>query len=279
MEFVKNKVIVILGASSGIGAEISEYFCQRGAKVQLGARREERLKNVVDKINEKFDNEVPIAHYTVCDATKYEEVQKLSDDAIKNYGKIDLWVNCTGQNKAIGNTWELAPDVMWNEIDVNLHSCTNGTHVALQHMMKHNSGVIFNFCGGGTAQPHLYASAYSASKTAVARFTEAVHLELVEEKSKVKIFCGNPGLVLNERTHLLTVDADGLKFMPGIKTAFETGKHQPSSDIARYICYTMSGEIDGYAGKLAEAPRDIETVISNNNKYRDTSKGLLRIVE
>ncbi|MFI3326622.1 MAG: SDR family oxidoreductase [Clostridia bacterium] len=277
MDFIKEKVIVVLGASSGIGAEISEFFCKHGAYVQLAARRENRLKEVCQKIN--LASAKTVAYYTVCDATSYEDVEKLANETLENFGTIDLWVNCTGQNKAIGNTWEIDQKTIWDEIDTNLHSCTNGTHVALKYMVPKNEGSIFNFCGGGTAMPHLYASAYSASKTAIARFTEAVQLELDEANLNVKVFAGNPGLVYNERTHLLTVDENSLKYMPNIKTAFETGKHHPSSNIATYISYILSGKIDGYAGKLAQAPKNIEEVIANNELFINNEKGLLRIVD
>ena len=272
MNFLKDKVIVVLGASSGIGAAISEYFLKYGAKVQIAARREERLI----ELNNKFNSANQQSFYTVCDATNIEDVRKVGAEAIKNYGHIDLWVNCAGQNKAVGQFWDIDPDVTWSEVDTNLRSCIYGTYVAMQYMMPRNSGRIFNFCGGGAAQPHLYAAGYSASKTGVARFTEAVQMELDDIDTDVKVFCGNPGLVLVERTVALVESEEGKKFMPNLKEAFDEGRCQPPETIAKFIAYTLSGEIDNYAGRLVQAPKDMNSIIKNNSNIKGTNQLLLR---
>lgn len=182
METLKGKVVVVIGASSGIGAALSEYFAEKGAYVNMCARREEKLAENTSKWNQAGC----VVTYYKCDATVAEEVAKVAKQVVEKYEKIDVWVNCARQNKAIGKVWELDPASMWEEVTIDLKSCINGTHAALQSMVKEDSGVIVNFCGGGTAKPHIYAAAYSTAKTAIARFVESTYAELKLDGSNVK---------------------------------------------------------------------------------------------
>ena len=151
MSILKDKVIVVLGASSGIGAWISKYFAENGAKVCICARRKELLKNLTNEMNQAGYNMI----YRVCDATDNAEVFKIATDVIDIYEKVDVWINCAGQNKAIGKVYELTADEIWEEITIDLRSSINGVHSALQKRINQNHGIIVNFCGGGAAYPHF----------------------------------------------------------------------------------------------------------------------------
>ena len=271
----KDRVIVIIGASSGIGEEIGKYFLKQDAIVHFVARRSDRLESM----HQVATSESRQMSYTVGDARDYTTLRGVADSLTQKYGKIDLWINCAGQNKAIGKLWELNPESVWEEIDVNLQSCVNGTHAALQNMIVKDSGVIINFCGGGASHPHLYAGGYSASKTAIARFTEATMLELEEDTSRVKIFAVNPGLVLNERTEALCKSEEGKRFMPEIEKAFKEGNCQPAMDVIKFIETTLTGELDAYAGRLVTVPGDLHELITNSRQVEGSLKGYLRPVE
>ncbi|QSO46695.1 SDR family oxidoreductase [Alicyclobacillus mengziensis] len=89
---VENKVVVITGASSGIGQATALRLAQGGAKVVLSARRVERLKEIVHQITEAGGS----ASYMGADATSMKDVQALADFAVHTYGTIDVWVNNAG---------------------------------------------------------------------------------------------------------------------------------------------------------------------------------------
>ncbi len=243
MSSLHNKNVVILGASSGIGASLAEYFSAQGANVGIYGRRAERLQEVVAKCS-------GTVHSAPCDATDVTQVASISLGFLDKFGSLDVWVNCVGQNKAIGNTWELSPDLLWEEVSVDLKSCINGTHTALQQFVKANQGIILNFCGGGTLKPHLYASAYSSAKTAIARFTEAVFLELQEAQSQVEIYATNPGLVQNERTNLLCTDPNSRKYMPEIERAFQTKGGEDPLLTGYLLEYALEGKLKAWNGRL-----------------------------
>lgn len=271
---LKGKCVVILGASSGIGAEIGTYCLKQGASVHFVARREERLITQVASVEDAISR----ASYSVCDATDYLAIHQMMEEVYQKYSTVDLWINCTGQNKAIGKFWELNPQTIWEEVEVNLKSCMNGTHVALGQMVKANKGIIINFCGGGAAHPHLYAAAYSASKTAIARFTEATMLELEKEESNVKVFAVNPGLVYNERTAALCESEEGKRFMPEIECAFAEGRCQPAETVIKFIEATLTGDLNEYAGRLVQAPKNLQALTEKNSELKGTLTGFLRPV-
>lgn len=261
-----------MGASSGIGAEISKYFALHGAKVALFARREERLINLAKEI-EGYNKNKPV--YGVCDATKVEDVKGAAELVEQTYGSIDVWINCAGQNKAIGKVWDLDLEDIWEEVEVDLKSCINGTVTAIQKMQQKGEGIILNFCGGGTEKPHLYAAGYSTAKAGIARFTESVDLELKRDNLNIQIFAINPGLVFNERTKLLCTSKEGLKYMPEIKEAYDQKKGQSPINSAHLIEYALEGKLNSYSGRLIYS-FDLEHTAQK--EVGDTEIGLLRIV-
>lgn len=204
------------------------------------------------------------------------DVTAVLDRVVKEQGGVDVWINCVGQNKAIGKTWEIPVDDIWNEVEVDLKSCIAGTHTALQYMIKADKGIIINFCGGGTDKPHLYASGYSAAKTAVARFNESVHLELAKDGSRVKIFGIQPGLVLNERTKLLCTDENSKKYMPEIETAFKEGRHADPLRTAFFVEFALQGVMDNLSGKVI-IPGKLEAMAERALKNENPENGFVRV--
>ena len=114
MNILKDKVIVVVGASSGIGAAISEYFCDHGAITCIFGRRKERLEKLCDRAKEKNQRMYP---YTG-DARNYSNLARMAEQIVGCFGKIDVWINCAGQNKAIGCLWDLDPENLWMETEV-----------------------------------------------------------------------------------------------------------------------------------------------------------------
>lgn len=248
MNILKDKVIVVVGTSSGIGAAVSEYFSDHGAITCIFARRKERLEKLCAQAKGKNQR---MYSYTG-DARNYNDLAKMAEHIVGCFGKIDVWINCAGQNKAIGRLWDLDPENLWMETEVNLKSAMNGTHIALKYKCLENNGTILNFCGGGAGKPHVFAAAYSTSKAAIARFTESVALEIQNVGFNIGIFSTNPGLVRNERTLALCESTEGKTYMPEIQQAFEKGKEQSSLTVAYLVEAILKGQLNGLEGRLIE---------------------------
>lgn len=256
-----------MGASSGIGASLAKYYAEQGAFVYISGRR----KSLLEALCKKY----PQMHYCCCDATNYKDVEKKVHKVLELFGRIDVWINCVGQNKAIGKLWELHPQDIWEEISVDLRSCIHGCHGVLPTMIEQNSGVILNFCGGGTDKPHLYAAAYSTAKTGIARFTEALALELKQDNIPVKVFCTNPGLVKNQRTLLLTTEEQSKNYMPEIAEAFTNGKDCSPILTAEIVSYALEGKLDDLQGALI-LPFDLDKFLEKVKHSTDPDYSYLR---
>ena len=132
---IKNKVVIITGASSWIGKATALLLAESGAKVVLAARNQEKLEKAVNEIKERNGEAV----YKVTDVSKREEVKSLIDFTISKYGKIDVIFNNAGlmPNSPLS---EFRTDE-WDEmIDVNLKGVVNVIEAVLPHFIEHKSG-------------------------------------------------------------------------------------------------------------------------------------------
>ena len=136
---IKNKVVIITGASSGIGKATALLLAESGAKVVLAARNQEKLEKAVNEIKERNGEAV----YKVTDVSKREEVKSLIDFTISKYSKIDVIFNNAGlmPNSPLS---EFRTDE-WDEmIDVNLKGVVNGIEAVLPHFIEQESGHVIS---------------------------------------------------------------------------------------------------------------------------------------
>ena len=167
-------VILVTGASSGIGEAVARLFAREGYRVSRGARRLERLQAVVADI--EIGGGQALAVQT--DLTKFEDIQKLVADTLDGYGQIDVLVNNAGFGRI---KWleELDPvkDIQ-AQIQINLISAILVTREVLPYLIQQRSGHIINMgsLGGVVASPTY--TVYSASKFGLRGFTEALRREV-----------------------------------------------------------------------------------------------------
>lgn len=137
MQNIENKVVIITGASSGLGAETARHLVQAGAKVILGARRLDRLHSLADELSISHD------HCVQMDVTKLDEVQTLAQRALDLYGRIDVLLNNAGV-MPLSLLEELKVDE-WNQmIDINIKGVLHGIAAVLPTMKTQKSGQIIN---------------------------------------------------------------------------------------------------------------------------------------
>jgi NAD(P)-dependent dehydrogenase (short-subunit alcohol dehydrogenase family) len=170
---IKDSVVVITGASSGIGRATALLFAEQGAKVVVVARNEQALSQVC----EACENLGGEALSCPCDVTSEDQVRQVAQRAIDKYGRIDVWVN----NAAItlfGRFEDTPPDDWRRIMETNLFGCVYGARAVLPYFREQGSGVLINVSSvvGKAAFP--YVTAYSTSKFAIRGFSEALRVEL-----------------------------------------------------------------------------------------------------
>lgn len=167
-------VILVTGASSGIGEAVAKLFAQVGYRVSMGARRLERLQAVANEIESAGGDSIAVQ----CDLARFEHIQRLVSETMDQFGQIDVLVNNAGFGRI---KWleELDPvaDIQ-AQIQINLITTILISREVLPHMIQQKSGHIINMgsMGGLVASPTY--TIYSASKFGVRGFTEALRREV-----------------------------------------------------------------------------------------------------
>ena len=177
------KVILVTGASRGIGFAIAQAFAERDGIVIMVAQSS-TIFEAADKISK--NNLFNIYPYIV-DISVYEEVDELIDLIVNRFGKIDVLVNCAAIIGATGPLDESDPLIWVETINVNLIGTFNLLSLVVTQMKKQGHGSIVNFSGGGAAGPSPNFSAYGCSKAAVVRLTETVAQELIGTPIRVNV--------------------------------------------------------------------------------------------
>ncbi|AGN81838.1 SDR family oxidoreductase [Pseudomonas alloputida] len=170
------KVVVITGASSGIGRAAAHAFACKGARLVLAARDEEALFDVLDECTDCGTDAIAI----MTDVTHSDQVQALAAQAADfGHGRIDIWVNNAGVG-AVGKFEETPLEAHEQVIQTDLIGYLRGAYVALPFFKAQGSGILINTLSLGSWMAQPYAAAYSASKFGLRGLTEALRGELTE---------------------------------------------------------------------------------------------------
>jgi short-subunit dehydrogenase len=177
---LREQVVVITGASQGIGRETALLLARRGSSVVAAARNEEALGTLAAEI-ERSGGQVETV---VADVSLYAEVEHIADRAIERFGRIDTWIN----NAAVSvyaRLDALQPDELDRVIRVNLLGQIYGSKVAVARMKACGRGTIINVGSALSERAVPLQSAYVAAKHGVAGFTEALRLELEASSAEI----------------------------------------------------------------------------------------------
>jgi len=174
------QVIVITGASSGIGLATARNAAERGAKVVLAARSENTLKTIVDEINSSGGK----AAHVKADVAEREQVERIARQALAWFGRIDTWVNNAGV-AIYGRLEEISEQDSRRLFDVNFWGVVNGSLVALPYLVQ-SGGALINVGSEVSDAIVPLQGMYSASKHAVKGFTDALRVE-VQDVAKLDV--------------------------------------------------------------------------------------------
>ena len=222
---IDGKVVVITGASSGLGEATARLLAQEGAHVVLGARRLDRLRALAAEIGLPADAAIET------DVTDREQVKRLVDHAVAAHDRIDVLINNAGlmphsplERGRVGD-WE-------RMIDANLKGVLYGIAAALPHMTRQKSGHIINVSSVAGHKVRPGSAVYAATKAAVLMLSEGLRQEVKPYNIRTTVI--SPGAVQSELPQSVT-EADVAK---GIRSFYETYAI-PAASFARMVAFAI----------------------------------------
>ncbi len=222
---IYGRVVIITGASSGIGAATARVLAENGAKVVLGARRTDRLRQLVDEIREGGG----IAEYKAVDVTDRESVLELVAFARDTYGRVDVLFNNAGVMPV--SPMNALKTEEWDKIiDVNIRGVLNGIAAALPVMEAQGSGHIINTASTGAHAVGAHFGVYCASKYAVRAITEGLR----QEMDTICVTLISPGVTESELGHDISVETTANAVQQLREIAL------PADAIANAVLYAVS---------------------------------------
>jgi NADP-dependent 3-hydroxy acid dehydrogenase YdfG len=224
MENITGKVIVITGASSGIGAVTARKLIQLGAKVVLAARREDHLKAMVAELGEN-------SLYVTTDVSKRADLDNLVQQAISKFGHVDvLWNNAGIMPISFFDEGKVEE---WDRmIDVNIKGVLYGINAVLPHMLERGQGHILATSSVGGLKTSPGIGVYSGTKFAVRAIMDTLRQEVAQTIKVTTVF---PGATQSELGHDIT--------SPKIKALYGNIKDMPKMEeeaIANAVIYAIS---------------------------------------
>ena len=248
---MEDKVVVITGASAGIGAALAELLAARGAAVVLVARSEDALRAVAARCS---DRALPVA----ADVTRREEVHRVMEAALGHFGRVDVWVNNVGRGITRMPS-ELTDDDLDAMMRVNVKSALYGMQAVLPHFRERGEGHVVNVSSMLGRLPFAVArSAYCGAKHFLNALTATFRAEVQQTHPGIQVSLVSPGVV---RTDF------GLNALHGGVDSRELPYSQSAEEVAEVIAdviasprpdvYTRAGAHDrvvAYYDAVAEDP-------------------------
>ena len=225
---IEGKVVVITGASSGLGEATARLLSAQGASVVLGARRADRIQSLAGELSRNGGKVLAVT----TDVTHYEEVKRLVDAAVRSYGRVDVMINNAGLMPH--SPLERLKIDDWNRtIDVNIKGVLYGIAAALPYMKQQKAGHIINVSSVAGHKVRPGSAVYSATKHAVLALSEGLRQEVKPYNIRTTVI--SPGAVATELPNSITepdVANDIHKFYEAVAI--------PADSFARAVVFAMS---------------------------------------
>ncbi|AJY77358.1 SDR family oxidoreductase [Paenibacillus beijingensis] len=242
MENIRDKVVIITGASSGIGEATAKLLAQNGAKVVLAARRVERLHAIANEIKQGGGEAVSVK----ADVVSAEDMQNLAKFTLSMYGRIDVLVNNAGVMPS-SRLNELRVEEWDQMIDVNIKGVLYGIAAVLPTMREQQSGHIINLSSTSGYHVSPTSTVYAATKFAVRAISEGLRLE-ESSTSRIRSTVIAPGLTKTELFDSIT--------SPEVQTIANqlSGKGISPYSIARAIAFAINEPDDTLISEIMVRP-------------------------
>ncbi|HXT80302.1 MAG TPA: SDR family oxidoreductase [Acetobacteraceae bacterium] len=230
------KVVIVTGASRGIGAAAAAALAKEGAKVMLAARDGKLAAEVAQAIVAGGG----IAAARACDVSDYASFAAVADEVASRFGRVDALVNNAGVIEPIASIAESDPVAWGRNIAINLTGAFHPVRAVLPAMIAAGGGTIVNVSSGAAIRPLEGWSAYCSAKAGLAMLTQAIALETAGQG--VRVFGFQPGTTDTDMQ--VTIRASGINQISRIPRANLTPVAHPAAAIV-YLCTSAADDLNG----------------------------------
>jgi NAD(P)-dependent dehydrogenase (short-subunit alcohol dehydrogenase family) len=234
MQDMSGKIVLITGASRGIGAETARAFASAGARVALVARGADAIDAVAEELGEQ-------AIAIPCDVSRYEDVEAAVQRTVRTFGGLDILIGNAGAIEPISHLATADPDDWGQVIDINLKGVFYGMRAALPIMLKAGGGSILTISSGAAHGPVEAWSHYCASKAGAAMLTACVHKENGEDG--IRAIGLSPGTVATEMQR--EIKSSGINPV----SKLDWSEHIPPEWVARALLWLSTPDADDWIGR------------------------------
>lgn len=231
---MQGKVVVITGASRGIGAAAARGFAAAGAGVVLLARNSAKIVDLAAEIG-------PAALALRCDVADWSAVQTAMQAAVTRFGRVDVLINNAGVIDPIARLAEADPLAWGQAMDINLKGVFHGMRAVLPLMRAQGAGTIITVSSGAAVNPIEGWSAYCASKAGALMLTRMAHLE--ESAHGIRVLGLSPGTVATDMQ--VKIKASGVNAV----SQLDFSVHIPAEWPARALLWMCGPQADGWLGQ------------------------------
>jgi len=239
---LKDKIVVVTGASSDIGISIVKRLTEEGAKVIMLGRKLDVLESAKSAIDNK-DAAIPMQ----CDIIDEAQINQTVEQILNKYGSIDILINNAGAINEPKHFHEMPDSEIKKLIDVNMHGVFKMTKAVLPSMIENKNGCIVNIgsISSERAIPRVHLSVYSSTKAAISMFTKSIAVEYA--RSNIRCNCVNPGIINSGMIKPYLDDPEARKVLEDRLPLNRVGE---PVDVANAVLYLSSDEANWITGTV-----------------------------
>jgi len=268
-------VVLITGASRGLGRAFAQALADRGARVALTARSADALQRTVDELGQAPGRVLALP----ADVTDPDAVDRAIAAVEAQLGPISVLINNAGQLRAVGPIGSVDPALWWREVEVNLRGPFLYAHGVLPLMRARAAGRIVNVASGAGLQPMPLVSAYGVSKTALIRFSET--LAQAAAGSGVHVFSIHPGVVWTSMTAHAHDSSEVAALAPEVqqwfRSQFSEGRDTPIERAVELVVRLARGDADVLSGWYLSVDDDLDALVREHEAEPRAGRRTLRM--
>lgn len=254
---LNGKVVMITGATGGVGEALVEAFAKEGCKLAISSTKQEKMDMLIAGLTIEADR----LKTFIVDVTKEDQVKNMVEETVKAFGQIDVQINNAGYEGRMAPISEQSFEDFMNVYNINVFGPMYGMKYACPHMAAQKSGTIVNIASNGSFVGAAGMAPYVSSKHAIAGLSKCVALEMASSNVRVNCIC--PGAIDTPMMRSIEKSAlgEGVSTEEAMKifgAAYPDGRYATAEEVADFTVFMASGKSTHVTGSCVRIDGGLE---------------------